>query len=116
MRAAVLALAVTAVWTLGGPAGATTPVTWYTTTINNLYVPADVTMVRGDKLRLLNLEAVVHNVVASDTDGLGNPLFQSGIAGRLESVVVVGAPQLPPGAYPFYCSVHEEMLGLLTVV
>jgi len=97
------------------PASAATPA--YVTTINSLYVYGDVKMTQGSTLTLVNLETIAHDLVSSDSDELGLPLFASrqtaGVGDRAE---VVGADVLGIGYWPFFCTLHEAMRGTIEVV
>ena len=96
------------------PASAAAPA--YVTTVNSLYVYGDVVVVRGGTLTLVNLEDVAHDIVSSDPPGENGPLFQSRLtAGRGDSAVVEGVPALGPGLWPFHCSLHASMRGLIDV-
>lgn len=78
------------------------------------YVPFQLTINEGDTLVLVNLENSPHDVVSVDwADGL--PLFQSDIVGLGGTSEVRRVNTLLASAYPFYCSVHDTMTGLLFV-
>lgn len=66
---------------------------------------------QGDTLRHTNLDPTAQHDLDSDTAGL----FASPLVGAGESTLVGGVPKLPPGSYPFHCSIHSWMKGVLTV-
>ena len=66
---------------------------------------------QGDTLRHTNLDPAAQHDLDSDAAGLfASPLVAAG-----ESSLVKGVPKLPPGSYPFHCSIHSWMKGVLTV-
>lgn len=79
------------------------------------FVPAQVTIRQGDTLTLVNLENSPHDLVSSDTLPDGTPVFQSDIVGLGGTSEVRRVETLLPSTYPFYCTVHDTMTGLLTV-
>ena len=81
----------------------------------NQFAPAEVVMAEGTGLTFANTDAVPHDVTAMDTDGSGAPLFRSDtiLAG---TAAVEGVEDLEPNTYSFFCTVHPDMWGLLTVV
>ena len=112
-----LALAAAAVSWLAvvpsAPAHAAT--SWVTFAIQNRFLPGDLTIAPGDTLTLVNLESSPHDVW-SDLTGPSGPLFHSEtLYNAGESAPVVGVSSLEPGAYGFYCSVHEDMRGSIVV-
>jgi plastocyanin len=79
-----------------------------------------VTIKHGQLLAFRNLDEFAdHNVTALGRDASGRPLFKSENAGGNvtsgSDVIVAGAEKLPPGSYNFYCSIHPNMTGTLTV-
>jgi plastocyanin len=83
-------------------------------TVATRYVPFQITVNQGDVLDLVNLENTPHDLVAHDwLDGA--PLFRSAVVGVGGQARVVGVESLLPSAYPFVCSVHDSMTGLLIV-
>jgi glucose/arabinose dehydrogenase/plastocyanin len=76
----------------------------------NQFLPAEVVIAEGTGLTFANTDAVPHDVT-SDEPGL----FHSStiVTGTSR---VVGVEDLAPNTYTFYCTVHTEMWGLLTVV
>jgi len=79
------------------------------------YATQDVAIDEGEALTFLNLDALNHDVTASDEDGKGNPLFSTPLIGPGQEVPVEGAESLAPGSYGFICSVHPNMAGKLEV-
>jgi glucose/arabinose dehydrogenase len=81
----------------------------------NLYAPADITVARGDTVELVNVDPVPHNITALSTSASGALLFSSDNADAGERVTVRGVEKLKPGAYAYFCSLHEEMRGTIRV-
>jgi plastocyanin len=78
------------------------------------YSTPSVTIAQGEKLTFHNGDAIVHDVTsAQDLDG--KPLFSTPLVDPGGDAVVEGAQYLTTGEYAFYCSVHPEMQGKLTV-
>jgi hypothetical protein len=81
------------------------------------YVASEVVIVQGGSLTLVNGDATQqwHDIVSRNYRN-GAPVFRSALipAGGVSDVVGVAA--LEPSVYPFYCSVHDFMVGNLTVV
>jgi plastocyanin len=84
-------------------------------TVGSTYVVSEITIYRGDTLRLTNLDnGIAHDLVSLKLVG-GVHVFGSGPAATGESVDVAGVSSLPTGHYTFYCSLHASMLGNITV-
>ena len=82
----------------------------------NTFATRIVVVPRGARARFAQLDLLgVHNVVALDGGTAGNPLFQTSTLRFGQSGEIVGVSRLPAGDYPFSCSVHEQMYGLLLV-
>jgi plastocyanin len=83
------------------------------------YVTRTVVVVAGDGVDFLNADSVFHDVVSTDVDGSGRPLFRSASSGDMIATVrrmpVVGVESLPPGVYSFRCTPHASMTGSLVV-
>jgi plastocyanin len=69
-----------------------------------------VTVPRGSTVDFLNLDVPQHDV-RSTTAGL----FASELIGTGQTAPVTGVDRLGPGSYGFYCSLHPNMKGTLTV-
>jgi plastocyanin len=65
----------------------------------------------GDTLRFTNLDPVAQHDLDSDTPGV----FDSALIPAGKSELVPGVERLPAGQYPFHCSLHSWMHGVLTV-
>ncbi|HEU0131757.1 MAG TPA: cupredoxin domain-containing protein [Mycobacteriales bacterium] len=114
MRRALAAVAaVVAAFAVTTPAhAATVP---YVVSAAFLFTPGDVSVARGETLTLVNLDPAAHDVTALDV-GPGGPLFRSATIDRPgQTAVVTGVESLEPGVYEFYCSVHTEMHGTVSV-
>jgi len=84
------------------------------TAAGNAFAPSNVTVTQGSRLTFANADAAPHNVVADDTTNNG-ALFRSAVATTGQSADVKGVDKLKAGTYPFYCSLHPSMRGVLTV-
>ena len=78
--------------------------------VSATYAPAEVVIVAGTGLTLVNLDADTHDVTAVHGE------FSSATIGRGERAKVVGVESLEPNTYSFFCTVHPDMFGNLTVV
>jgi plastocyanin len=78
------------------------------------YVNPQVTIAQGEKLTFRNSDTLVHDVTATQTLD-GKPLFSTPLIDPGGEAVVDGAQYLTTGQYPFYCSLHPDMTGTLTV-
>jgi plastocyanin len=79
------------------------------------YATTNVAIDQGEPLTFLNLDALSHDVTARDKGADGGPLFSTPLIGTGREVPVAGAESLGPGSYGFYCTVHPNMEGTLTV-
>lgn len=77
--------------------------------VASTYAPGEVVIAEGTGLTFVNLDADFHDVTAD----LGE--FSSATIGR-GTTKVNGVEGLEPNTYSYYCTVHEGMWGLLTVV
>ena len=81
------------------------------------------------KLTLLNADLTAHDIISEEIGPVDNPwcaryaghhecpLFASPIVGLGGEAVVEGTDQLEPGTtYPFYCSIHHWMTGILVAI
>lgn len=96
------------------PAHALVP--WRVVSYSGGYVPADITIRRGDTMVLVNADATggLHDITSLDSVG-GLPLFRSATIGFRGTATVANVEFLEPSVYPYYCSVHEFMTGTITV-
>lgn len=73
---------------------------------------------QGSDIRFYNLDTAVvannHRVVSKRLNKRGRPLFQSDTIGGPASTLVKTS-HLKPGVYPFTCSVHFGMDGILEI-
>src|SRR5215210_5126419 len=65
---------------------------------------------KGDSLKFTNLDTLAKHDLASDEDKFKSPLLGGG-----ESAKVEGVEKLPAGNYPFHCTLHAWMRGVVTV-
>jgi len=79
----------------------------------NRYTTPSVTMDQGEPLTFRNNDIANHDVTHRAADS--KPLFRSEIIGQGETSFVEGSQYLTTGTYEFFCSVHPEMRGTLTV-
>lgn len=112
MRRALAALAALPVALL--PAAPAQAAPMVVATAAERFLPFEVAINQGDTLTLVNLENSPHDLVAQQWED-GAPLFQSDIVGLGGTSEVRGVSTLTPSTYPFYCTVHDTMTGLLTV-
>lgn len=110
MRATTLAAVALVAATLTPATAADTVIT----AAANTFAPGEVTLTQGSRLTFVNADAAPHNVVADDTHK-GAALFRSTVATAGQSAEVKGADKLKAGTYPFYCSLHPSMRGVLQV-
>ena len=78
------------------------------------FVPEQISIKPGDSLNLVNADVAPHNLVSKQTRK-GALLFTSATAATGQQVPVRGVEKLKVGAYPFFCSIHPEMIGTLLV-
>lgn len=81
----------------------------------NQFQPREVIVAEGTALTFANTDAVPHDVTSVELRGDGRPLFSSATIGT-GTAAVAGVAELEPNTYSFYCTVHAEMQGLLTIV
>ena len=73
-------------------------------------------MRQGGCATFTNTEEMQHDVTSNDRDPLTRrPLFSSEYTGVRETKPIRGVENLPPGDYPFACSLHGGMTGTLLV-
>ncbi|MGQ0831701.1 MAG: hypothetical protein ACT4OV_08485 [Microthrixaceae bacterium] len=80
------------------------------TTLGFTFVPPVLSISRGDSLLLDNPDVAPHNVTSVDPNRFGSGTVQPGASGE-----VAGVPDLPPGQYQYYCTLHPWMRGVLDV-
>lgn len=80
------------------------------------YAPPVVPLPQGVGLTYTNADVARHNVCARDAGPDGEPLFCSPLIGVGQSVAVDGVEALEPADYAFYCTLHPNMTGTLSVV
>ena len=106
---------VSAMVAVAGPAAAAPNVV---TAANLTYAPAELTIRAGDTLTFVNPDRAPHDVVSEASGGDGKPLFRSAViyvVAGTASAPVNGVDQLAPGSYGYFCSIHNQMRGRLTV-
>lgn len=81
----------------------------------NQYATPSVTMDQGEPLFFRNFDASNHDVVARAAGPDGKPIFSTPLIGPGAESAVAGAQSLSAGTYQFFCSVHSNMAGTLTV-
>jgi plastocyanin len=82
---------------------------------SNRYATTDVTIGAGEAVTFQNSDVVAHDVTSKQTKAGGKRLFASEITDGGENGEVKGVPDLQPGQYDFFCSLHSSMKGKLTV-
>ncbi|MEA3075197.1 MAG: hypothetical protein QOF60_105 [Actinomycetota bacterium] len=110
----ILLGAALAVAVVGGPAPATA-VPNVVVANGSRFLPPEVRVVQGTGLTFVNTDGVPHDVTAVERGSNGQPLFKSATIVTGTSPVA-GVEALAPNTYSFFCTVHTEMRGLLTVV
>jgi plastocyanin len=79
-----------------------------TITIQNYnFSPAKITVTPGEKVTVTNKDPVAHTVTANDKK------FDTGDIDAGKTVTFT-APS-SPGSYPYICTIHQYMTGMLTV-
>jgi plastocyanin len=65
---------------------------------------------------LARFDVVQHDVVSDDAGPDGFPLFRTPLIGTGQSAAVEGLDRVEPGrSYGFFCTLHTNMRGTLTV-
>lgn len=80
----------------------------------SVFLTPNVTIDQGELLSFTNFDVVGHDVTAKQQAN-GKPLFASALTAAGGTAPVAGAQALTSGTYDFFCSVHPDMLGTLTV-
>jgi len=81
----------------------------------NRYATPNVTIDQGEKLTFQNSDVVSHDVTSEKTGAGNKPLFSTPLVSGGGSSFVEGSQYLTAGSYAFFCSVHANMRGTLTV-
>jgi hypothetical protein len=80
------------------------------------YVPLNVVVPQGLSLLHVQLDPLQRHDVVSRAGRKGRPFFTSTRTLSFgEAQIVKGVETLPPGAYPFTCSIHPFMYGQVIV-
>lgn len=82
---------------------------------NTTYLTTSVTIDQGEALTFYSFDVPNHDVTATDKDGDGKALFYTPLIGAGESAFVENSQYLTTGTYGFFCSIHANMQGTLTV-
>jgi plastocyanin len=117
-RALVLALVLVlaSVWGPGTASAVIARPAVVTTTAPSYYAPLMVVMPQGMSLLHVQLDPTQRHDVVSRAARDRRPLFASARTLSFgEAEFVHGVSQLPPGAYPFTCSIHPFMFGQVIV-
>ena len=80
-----------------------------------LYAPTDLTIAPGDTVDLVNVDPVPHNITSYASTANGTLLFASATIDAGKSAPVRGVERLKPGTYGYFCTLHENMRGSITV-
>jgi plastocyanin len=76
----------------------------------------NVTMDQGERLTFrVNALSNQHDVISNDRAPDGGRLFRSPVIGPGQTAFVAGSQFLTTGSYAFFCSIHPNMTGNLTV-
>ena len=109
--------------TTGGASSVTSPVgaklsilVGASTQGNPAYDPATLTVKKGDSIQVTNKDSVPHTVTNGKdaSDPTSGKLFDTSII-NAGSTAQVSTAKLSTGDYPYHCSVHPYMTGLLKV-
>jgi plastocyanin len=79
------------------------------------YLTPQVTIDQGEKVTFQNNDLLEHDVVARDLGSDGAPLFASELIAAGATAPVNGVEYLTTGAYAFFCSIHPDMEGTISV-
>jgi len=82
---------------------------------NTTYLTTSPSMDQGEPLTLYSFDVPNHDVRATDKGADGEPLFGTPLIGFGGSAFVEGSQYLTTGQYGFFCSIHANMVGTLTV-
>jgi plastocyanin len=83
---------------------------------NPAYDPSTLTVKKGDSIQVTNKDSVPHTVTNGKdaSDPTSGKLFDTSII-NAGSTAQISTAKLSIGSYPFHCSVHPYMTGLLKV-
>ena len=81
----------------------------------NQYATPNVTINQGEALFFRNLDLSQHDVVAQQNGPDGKPLFSTPLIGAGAEAAVEGAQSLVAGRYEFFCTIHRNMHGTVSV-
>jgi plastocyanin len=83
---------------------------------NPAYAPATLAVKKGDSIQVTNKDSVPHTVTNGKdaSDPTSGKLFDTSII-NAGSTVLISTAKPTPGDYPFHCSLHPYMTGLLKV-
>ena len=79
------------------------------------FIPPVIATDAGQGLDFQNSDVLPHDVVSDAVDDQGNPAFRSPVIPGGARADVAGVEKLAAGAYPFFCSLHPWMRGVLQV-
>ncbi|MDQ5808691.1 MAG: PQQ-binding-like beta-propeller repeat protein, partial [Actinomycetota bacterium] len=74
------------------------------------YATPVIALGKGDTLKFTNLDNLAQHDLASDDGKFASDLLSAGQSGPVR-----GVESLPPGAYPFHCTLHTWMRGVVNV-
>jgi polyvinyl alcohol dehydrogenase (cytochrome) len=74
------------------------------------YATPVIALGKGDTLKFTNLDSLAQHDLASDEGKFQSDLLSAGQSGPVR-----GVETLPPGAYPFHCTLHTWMRGVVDV-
>jgi plastocyanin len=83
---------------------------------NPSYDPAALTVKKGDKITVTNKDTLPHTVTSGTgpTDPNSAKQFDTSIL-EAGATADIETTNINPGEYPFYCAVHQYMMGKLVV-
>jgi plastocyanin len=105
--AASLLLATVGVSLSGTAAQAQTPEGESVMIMDYAFTPADLTIPVGTTVVWTNMDAAPHNVVSTDGGPLESDTLQTGDTFEFTFT--------EPGTYEYFCSIHPDMVGTITV-
>jgi plastocyanin len=82
---------------------------------NSTYLTTSPSMDQGEPLTFYSFDVPNHDVTAEQKGADGKPLFSTPLIGPGDSAFVEGSQYLTAGEYPFFCTIHANMRGSLTV-